>query len=47
MTVLTADQAASWADNGFSVVPRFASDGVLTAMIDRIVDLARRIDAGE
>lgn len=47
MTVLTADQVANWADNGFFVVPRFASDGVLTAMIDRIVDLARRIDAGE
>lgn len=47
MTVLTAAQTASWADNGFFVVPGFAADDVATSMIGRIVDLARRIDDGE
>lgn len=47
MTSLTAAQRASWDDNGYFVVPAFAAPAVLTAMIDRIVDLARRIDEGE
>lgn len=45
--VLTEEQRASWETNGYFVVPGFSGPDVLEAMIDRIVDLARRLDAGE
>lgn len=47
MTALTDEQRRSWDDDGYFVLPGFARRELLTAMIDRIVDLARRIDAGE
>lgn len=47
MTALTGAQRRSWEDDGFFVVPGFARPALLEEMIARIVDLARRIDAGE
>lgn len=47
MSTLTGAQRRSWDDDGYFVVPDFAPPEVRRAMIDRIVDLARRIDAGE
>lgn len=47
MTALTAAQRRGWDDDGFFVVPGFASADVLDAMIRRVVDLARRLDRGE
>ena len=46
-SALTAEQRQSWDTNGYFIVKQWSQPDVLQAMIDRIVDLARRIDAGE
>ncbi|MEM7139808.1 MAG: phytanoyl-CoA dioxygenase family protein [Actinomycetota bacterium] len=45
--VLTAEQRESWDENGYFVLSGWAGADIREAMIERIVDLARRIDAGE
>ena len=47
MTALTEEQRESWNANGYFVVPGFGQPELLQKMIERIEDLARRLDAGE
>ena len=44
---LSADQRARWEGDGFFRVEGFASADVCTAMLDRVVDIARRYAGGE
>ena len=43
---LTDDQRPSWDDNGFFILRGFADTATVTAMIDRIVEIAREVDGG-
>ncbi len=47
MTALTAAQRAGFATDGFVRIEGFADPGTGTAMLDRVVDLVQRADAGE
>lgn len=44
---LTAEQHESWTKNGFVKLTGFTEQPVLDAMIDRITEIARSIDAGQ
>lgn len=44
---LTADQRCGWENDGYFVVPGFGRAEMLHEMIERIIELARRLDAGE
>jgi len=44
---LNEEQQQSWDDNGYVLVRGFADEATITAMIDRIVGIAREIDAGD
>ena len=44
---LTAAQRESWARDGFFRIDGFANADVCAAMLDRVVDIARRFAAGE
>lgn len=46
-STLTDEQRRSWDEDGYLVIENWAGAEVRQAMIDRIVDLARRIDGGE
>jgi phytanoyl-CoA hydroxylase len=46
-SALSADQRASWQENGFCRISGFADAATCTAMLDRVVEISRRYDAGE
>ena len=45
--LLTDEQRRSWERDGFFRIEGFADAGVCRAMLDRVIDIARRFDAGE
>jgi ectoine hydroxylase-related dioxygenase (phytanoyl-CoA dioxygenase family) len=45
--VITDDQRASWEQNGYFILPKFADDATCTTMHERAVELCRRAAAGE
>jgi phytanoyl-CoA hydroxylase len=44
---LTSEQRRSWENEGYFRIDGFADQAVCTAMLDRVVDIARRFAAGE
>jgi ectoine hydroxylase-related dioxygenase (phytanoyl-CoA dioxygenase family) len=46
-TTITDEQRASYERNGFFRIERFADDATCAAMLERVVDIARRAAAGE